>query len=87
MNVIAPTWFRFIDGEGNFECIASTDYVQKAHAKGMEVWAVFTDVDNKVDTEAIFGTKERRRTVIERMISYAIEYDLDGINSHIFIRN
>lgn len=80
MNVIAPTWFRFIDGEGNFECIASTDYVQKAHAKGMEVWAVFTDVDNKVDTEAIFGTKERRRTVIERMISYAIEYDLDGIN-------
>ena len=53
VNVIAPTWFRVKDEEGTLECIASTEYVTKAHNKGIEVWAVVTDVDYSVNIKAV----------------------------------
>jgi len=79
INVIAPTWFR-LEENGSFGSIASKDYVEKAHAKGMEVWAVFTDVDKNVDLEAIFSTEAGREFTISQMMNYVNEYNLDGIN-------
>lgn len=80
MNVIAPTWFRITDDDGTLESIASKEYVNKAHEKGMEVWAVYTDVDNTVDLELIMGVTEKRRALVDSVIGYALEYELDGIN-------
>ncbi len=80
MNVIAPTWFRILDDEGTLESVASKDYVNKAHEKGMEVWAVYTDVDHSVNLEAILGVTANRRALIDRIMAYALEFDLDGIN-------
>ncbi len=80
VNVIAPTWFRILDEEGTVECIASSEYVIKAHNKGIEVWAVVTDVDYKVDLGAILSSSEKRAALVDTLISYALQYDLDGIN-------
>ncbi len=80
MNVIAPTWFRVQDDEGTLEAIANKEYVQKAHEKGMQVWAVYTDVDYSVNLEGILGVTAKRRALIDRMVAYALEYGIDGIN-------
>lgn len=80
VNVIAPTWFRVKDEEGTLECIASTEYVTKAHNKGIEVWAVVTDVDYSVNIGAILSSSEKREAMVSTLITYAQQYDLDGIN-------
>lgn len=80
VNVIAPTWFRVTDEEGTLECIASTEYVTKAHNKGIEVWAVVTDVDYPVNIGAILSSSEKREAMVSTLIAYAQQYDLDGIN-------
>ena len=80
VNVIAPTWFRVKDEEGALECIASTEYVTKAHNKGIEVWAVVTDVDYSVNIGAILSSSEKREAMVSTLIAYAQQYDLDGIN-------
>ncbi len=80
VNVIAPTWFRVKDEEGTLECIASTEYVTKAHNKGIEVWAVVTDVDYSVNIGAILSSSEKRDAMVSTLIAYAQQYDLDGIN-------
>lgn len=80
VNVIAPTWFRVKDEEGTLECIASTEYVTKAHNKGIEVWAVVTDVDYSVNIGAILSSSEKREVMVSTLIAYAQQYDLDGIN-------
>lgn len=80
VNVIAPTWFRIKDDEGTIESIASKDYVTKAHNDGMEVWAVVTDVDYAVNLGPLLSSSEKRAEWVSALISYAIEYDLDGIN-------
>lgn len=80
VNVIAPTWFRVKDEEGTLECIASTEYVTKAHNKGIEVWAVVTDVDYSVNIGAILSSSEKRAAMVSTLIAYAQQYDLDGIN-------
>lgn len=80
VNVIAPTWFRILDNEGTVECIASSEYVIKAHNKGIEVWAVVTDVDYEVELGAILASSEKREALISTLISYAQQYSLDGIN-------
>lgn len=80
VNVIAPTWFRVKDEEGTLECIASTEYLTKAHNKGIEVWAVVTDVDYSVNIGAILSSSEKREAMVSTLIAYAQQYDLDGIN-------
>lgn len=80
LNVIAPTWFRVVNDDGTLESIANADYVAKAHERGIEVWAVCTDVDNSVDLEAVLGVTETRRAFVDRLVASALEYDLDGIN-------
>lgn len=80
VNVIAPTWFRVKDEEGTLECIASTEYVTKAHNNGIEVWAVVTDVDYSVNIGAILSSSEKRELMVSTLIAYAQQYDLDGIN-------
>ncbi len=80
VNVIAPTWFRITDNEGTLQSIASSNYVDKAHNDGMEVWAVVTDVDYDVDMGAILSSSEKRAGMVSDIMSYALELGLDGIN-------
>lgn len=80
LNVIAPTWFRFADNEGNIKCGANSEYVNKAHEKGVQVWAVWTDVDDDVDMGEMFKSSEMRQYIIDTIISKSHEYGIDGVN-------
>ncbi len=80
MNVISPTWF-FLDGnEGNIKAIPSYDYVKKAHSRNMEVWALLEDISLESDTHEVLSYTSRRENLINNLMGYLLEYDIDGIN-------
>ena len=80
ITTISPTWFFLKDNEGNFDTLADKGYVDRAHAMGMEVWALVDDFTNSVDTYEIFSYSEKRANLISQLIAAAKEYDLDGLN-------
>lgn len=80
MNVISPTWF-FLDGnEGNIQAIPSHEYVEKAHSRNMEVWALLEDITLESDTYEVLSYTSRRENLINNLMGYLLEYDIDGIN-------
>ena len=80
MNVISPTWF-FLDGnEGNIQAIPSYDYVEKAHSRNMEVWALLEDISLESDTHEVLSYTSRRTNLINNLMGYLLEYNIDGIN-------
>lgn len=80
INVISPTWFSLSDNAGNFTHIASLEYVQTAHERGIQVWGLVEDITNDVDTYEILGNRVSRTHLIEGLIEAALTYDLDGLN-------
>lgn len=86
LNVIAPTWFRLTNSNGDISSIANASYVQQAHADGMEVWAVVTDVDTKslydvdIDYVSLFSSSANRRNLINQLLQQVDAYGIDGIN-------
>lgn len=82
INVISPTWFFLNENTGDFINIASKDYVDKAHARGIQVWALIEDITykNDIDTYQILADSTSRTNLIQNLVNAAIEYDLDGIN-------
>ncbi|WP_160044480.1 glycosyl hydrolase family 18 protein [Paenibacillus sp. USDA918EY] len=80
VNVVSPTWFSIIDGEGNVRSNADTAYVQKAHARGMEVWGLLNNSFDPDITSKAMATYETRLNAINQILEFAKMYHLDGIN-------
>ena len=82
VNVIAPTWFMLTENSGNYESLADKNYVDQAHAMGMQVWAVldnFNKGDN-VQSEVLFASTAARKKLIASLMKDAQTYGFDGIN-------
>ena len=72
-----------IDNKGNISSLASTDYVSAAHAKGMKVWGLVNDFDekkNNINIKKILGRTSIRTNLINNLVTTAMSYNLDGIN-------
>lgn len=80
VGIVSPTWFRVTDDEGSVNCIASVDYVMKAHENGLQVWAVFDNFSTGELYGAFLSSNASRQKVIEALINGAVQYNLDGIN-------
>jgi len=79
VNVISPQWFRLNAETLSMDSVASRAYVDWAHNKGVYVWPLVFDVNN-THARAILTNRDARRTVINQLIEYATELNLDGIN-------
>lgn len=81
LNVISPTWFYLNDNSGNLYDKGSATYVNYCHMKGVEVWALVSNFENKdVDTSYILTHTSVRNQLVNQIVSTAISYNLDGIN-------
>lgn len=81
LNVISPTWYYLNDNSGNLHSLASADYVSYCHQHGVEVWALFSNLENEeVDTTAVLTHTSTRDYLVNQIIAAAIENDLDGVN-------
>ena len=80
VNVVSPTWFSVTGGEGTISSLASAEYVDKAHAKGMEVWGLIDNFDENVSTLETLSKRSARTHIIEMLLSEAKRVGMDGIN-------
>ena len=81
MNTISPTWFALSDNEGGISSIGSADYVQRAHAMGMEVWALVSNFANEgIDSKAVLSRAASRARLTENLIAETTRLGCDGIN-------
>jgi len=82
VNTISPTWFAISDNKGGVSSIASERYVARAHEAGVEVWGLCNDFGEKsdIDIAAIMADTKVRERLVNKLVSLALEYDLDGLN-------
>lgn len=80
VNVISPTWFSIADNDGNLTSLAEADYVNKAHAKGLQVWALIDNFSEEIQTETVLAKESARANIIETLVKEAVNCGIDGIN-------
>ena len=80
LTVISPTWFRLTGIDGSISSLASSDYVTKAHALGLEVWGLIDNFDPQVSSYEVLSSTTSRERLVNALIAEAIKYDLDGLN-------
>lgn len=80
VNVISPTWFSVTDNAGTISCIATHDYVSHAHSMGLQVWGLIDNFNENISTTEVLSHTASRQNIVQQLISYALEYSLDGIN-------
>lgn len=80
VNTVSPTWFFLNDNYGNFTSIASQEYVNNMHGRGIEVWALIDNFTNDVDIAQILGSLANRKNLIQNLIQTVQAYQIDGIN-------
>lgn len=80
LNVISPTWYRLADTEGNISSLADAGYVERAHAMGLQVWALIDNFDSEVSTHEVMESSKARAHLIDNMMAEAEKYGFDGWN-------
>ena len=85
MNVIVPTWFNVVSGDGTYTSLASRDYVDKAHDMGLKVWAMVENVSTEesvknLNTKTLMSSTSTRKKLIEKLMNEADTYGFDGFN-------
>ena len=80
LTTIAPTWFSLADTEGNISSIADADYVNYAHQRGLEVWALLDNFDQNVDDMELLSHTSSRENLENQLVNAALQNGIDGIN-------
>ncbi len=80
VNVVSPTWYSLSDNEGNFTSLANVEYVEAAHAQGIEVWGLIDDFSKEISLYQILSNCASREALVRNLMAAALEVGLDGIN-------
>lgn len=80
VNVISPTWFLLNGNTGSYVCNASVSYVNYAHNKGIEVWAVIDNFNMECNLHEVLKNTTQRDTLIANLIADCKRFGIDGIN-------
>jgi len=80
LNTISPTWFSLVGEEGDITSLASKEYVDQAHAAGLEVWGLIDNFNPDMKTYNVLSFTKKRSKVIKKLIKEAKAVGLDGIN-------
>ena len=80
LTVVSPTWFSLRGNEGLYECYADASYVDSAHEKGVQVWALIENLDDSVTLGTLLKKTAVRRKLIAQIMADAEFYGIDGIN-------
>ncbi len=82
LNTISPTWYFLSDNNGGFVDISSSTYVDKAHSRGLEVWALVENIaySNEIDFNEIMSYTSKREVLIRNLVSSVLRSGADGIN-------
>ncbi len=83
VNVVSPSFFYMSKHSTTnvYENVGEkgTAYVNWAHGNGYQVWPMFTN-SNMSETSKMLSDYKARETVINQIVGYIKQYNLDGIN-------
>ncbi len=83
VNVVSPTFFYMSSGDTTkvYTNIGEEgkQYVNWAHSNNYEIWPMFTN-SNMSETSKMLSDYKLRESVINQLVNYIVEYNLDGIN-------
>ena len=86
VNVVSPAFF-YLDTDGKLkENVGESGqaYIEWAHSNGYKVWPMVANAEaanESLDiTSEIMNSYTKRQELIEDIIGYCVEYDLDGVN-------
>ena len=86
INVIAPTWFSLTDNDGGFRSFGTTQYVNKAHDYGLQVWGVWDNFNYKnetgsdISTLQVLSSTTKRQSLVQSIVDNSLSLGLDGVN-------
>lgn len=80
LDIISPTWFSIVDGQGTIESKADISYIQWAHNNNLAVWALINNNFDPDITHEFLSSSETRDKIIRQILMYAELFRLDGIN-------
>ena len=80
VQVVAPTWFHLDDSLGNVRSDFDPLYLQWTRDRGYMVWALVTNSFDPDLTAALLSDDQSRRFFAEKIVSLAVEHNLEGLN-------
>lgn len=80
LQILSPTWFHLLDGEGNMKNLADPAYVNWARSRGYLLWALVSNSFDREITAEVLSSSSLRRKVMDQLLIYARLYDLEGLN-------
>jgi len=80
VNVVSPTFFELVNEDGKIQGKATHEYVEWAHKRGYQVWALFSNGFEPDQTTEALSSTEKRFYMIQQLVAFAELYHLDGIN-------
>ncbi|MBP5266278.1 MAG: glycosyl hydrolase family 18 [Lachnospiraceae bacterium] len=80
VNVVSPTWFQLSDDYGNINNLTASDYIATCHARGIQVWALVSNIEVKVDEESVLNVTSHRDNLVNNLINACTSAGIDGIN-------
>jgi spore germination protein len=80
LNVVSPRWFTLADNENKLTSSVDPDYIQWAHARGLEIWPLLANRFDATLTNAVIGNAQSREKLVQSLTAELNRYKLDGIN-------
>lgn len=80
VNVVSPTWFELLDGDGKIRSKADAAYVRWAHRNNKQVWGLFSNGFEPERTTEALADADTRFSMIKQLLAYAKMFNLQGIN-------
>ena len=84
VNVVSPSFF-YLEKSGKGKLLENVgksgiNYINWAHSNGYKVWPIVSNNSMKETTSEIMNDYELRNKLINQIVSYVNEYNLDGVN-------
>lgn len=80
VDIIIPTWFSIMNGNGDLIDRGNIDYVNRYRAMGIDVWGY---LDNSFDAEITnkaLSNENSRKKIIDKTIELCKKYGMKGLN-------
>lgn len=84
VNIVSPAFFSLVsEGDGQINSNIGEngqEYIEWAKQNNYEIWPMFSNNSYQETTSKILNSYELRTRVINKIVSLAIKYEVDGIN-------
>ncbi len=80
LNVVSPTWLHLGEEPGQVLNYIDSRYVDWAHGRGYQVWALFSNSFELERTRTMLRDSSLRDKVVSQILLLCQMYSLDGIN-------